>query len=186
MRKVWIGVIGLATVIGAGIGLKFLSSSDSTWLSLLADDDSPDSEYYYLVEDSINDGDSLRVRRCGEECEELDIQLCGIDAPEQNETWGMESRDHLRALIEQGRGVAVGEYYEALIVLSVEKGRDGHTVAEVFVPTSNGEIHLNSQMLLDGYAYHDASSSQRCPNYTSLMRAEIIAQTEQLGVWSEQ
>lgn len=185
MRKVWIGGIVLA-IIGAGIGLKFLFGSAFPWFSLMADEDSPDSEYYYLVEGSVDDGDSLQVRRCGEECEELDIQLCGIDVPEKNLAWGMESRDHLRSLIEQGRGVAVGEYDEVLIVLPIEKTRDGQTVAEVFVPTSSGEIHLNSQMVLDGYAYHDASSSQRCPNYTSLMRAEAIAQTEQIGVWSEQ
>lgn len=30
-----------------------------------------DSEYYQLVEGSVYDGDTLRVKRCGEQCEEL-------------------------------------------------------------------------------------------------------------------
>lgn len=72
--------------------------------------------------------------------EELKIRLCGIDAPEKDQQFGIESRDHLRSLID--RGIEDGR----LIVLPVEQDRYGRTVAEIFVPMvdTEEEIHLTS------------------------------------------
>ncbi|MEM9814990.1 MAG: thermonuclease family protein [Cyanobacteria bacterium P01_D01_bin.6] len=141
----------------------------------------PDSEVYRLVEGSVYDGDTLRVKRCGEQCEELKIRLCGIDAPEKDQAMGIESRDHLRSLIDQG--IEDGR----LIVLPVEQDRYGRTVAEIFVPVAGqeAEIHLTSQMVLDGYAYHYERYSGGCPNGQILAGAEEQALSRSSGVWAD-
>ncbi|MEO0374190.1 MAG: thermonuclease family protein [Cyanobacteria bacterium P01_A01_bin.17] len=138
----------------------------------------PDSEVYRLVEGSVYDGDTLRVKRCGEQCEELKIRLCGIDAPEKDQAMGIESRDHLRFLIDQGDGT--------LVVLPVEQDRYGRTVAEIFVPVvgQETEIHLTSQMVMDGYAYHYERYSGGCPNGQLLAGVEEQARSQSVGVWS--
>ena len=138
----------------------------------------PDSEVYRLVEGSVYDGDTLRVKRCGERCEELKIRLCGIDAPEMDQPMGTQARDHLRSLLNQGDGT--------LIVLPVEQDRYGRTVAEIFVPVvhEEKEIHLTTQMVMDGYAYHYSRYSGGCPNGQVLAGAEEQAKEQHLGVWT--
>jgi len=91
---------------------------------------------------------------------------------------GIEARDHLRSLINQGDGT--------LIVLPVEEDQYGRTVAEIFVPVvgQEAEIHLTSQMVVDGYAYHYAQYSDGCPNGFVLAGAEEQARSRQLGVWA--
>lgn len=147
--------------------------------SLNSSESMPDSELYYLVEGSVHDGDTLRVQRNGEE---LKIRLCGIDAPEIEQQFGIESREHLRSLIDQG--IDDGR----LIVLPVEQDQYGRTVAEIFVPMENTqeEIHLTSQMVADGYAYHYERYSGGCPNGQVLAGAEEQARSQSAGVWSNQ
>ena len=139
----------------------------------------PASEYYWLVEGSVYDGDTLRVKRCGEQCEELKIRLCGIDAPEKDQALGIEARDHLRSLISQGDG--------SIIVLPIETDRYGRTVAELFVPVVGveEEIHINSQMTLDGFAYHYEQYSDSCLNQDAIARGEAMAKATRTGVWMD-
>lgn len=132
------------------------------------------TEWYQLVEGSVYDGDTLRVARGNEE---LKIRFCGIDAPEIKQAGGKASRDHLRGLIAQGDG-SIG-------VVPIEKDRYGRTVADLFVMRSNGsEIHLNSQMLLDGHAYHYAQYSGNCPQPELLVQAEEIGKSNNAGLWA--
>ena len=89
--------------------------------------------------------------------EELKVRFCGIDVPEKNQQLGVESRDHLRSLIAQGDGTGY--------LIPIETNRYERTVAEPFVPLGGDkEIHLNSQMVMDGYAYHYEQYSDSCPN----------------------
>lgn len=125
------------------------------------------------MEGSIYDGDTLRVT---DGREEIKIRFCGIDAPEKDQAGGIESRDHLRSLVAKGDG--------NIIVVPVETDRYGRTVAELFVPVGGKEeIHLNSQMLMDGQAYHYEQYSSSCPNGSTFMRAEEMAKEQSLGVW---
>lgn len=142
-------------------------------------DNFPDSEYWQLVEGIVYDGDTLRVKRCEEQCEELKIRLCGKDAPEKDQALGIEARDHLQSLIDQGDGT--------VIVLPVEQDRDDRTVAELFVPVvgREEEIHLNSQMTYDGYAYHYEQYSDSCPNQSAIALGEERARAERAGVWMD-
>ena len=135
----------------------------------------PDSEYWHLVEGSIYDGDTLRVQRDGQE---IKIRLCGIDAPEIEQPLGIESRDHLQSLLDQGDGT--------VIVLPIEKDQYDRTVAELFVPVVDREeeIHINSQMTYDGYAYHYEQYSDSCPNQGAIILGEERAKSENLGVWA--
>ena len=123
------------------------------------------SELCSLKPGSVYDGDTIRVF-CGNE--ELRIRFCGIDAPEIDQPEGIASRDHLRELIALGGG--------DLYVIRVESDRYGRTVAELFTPTPDGgEIHLNTQMIIDGHAWNWTQYSQRCPNAQSYQVAESIA-----------
>ncbi|MEM9807595.1 MAG: thermonuclease family protein [Cyanobacteria bacterium P01_D01_bin.56] len=135
---------------------------------------SQSTEWYQVVEGSIYDGDTLRVERGSRE---LKIRLCGIDAPEIKQAVGIESREHLRSLVAQGDG-AIG-------VVPIEKDRYERTVADLFVIRPDGsEIHLNSQMVVDGMAYHYEKYSSSCPQPDVLVRAEGRAKERSVGVWA--
>jgi endonuclease YncB( thermonuclease family) len=112
--------------------------------------------------------------------EELKIRLCGIDGFEIEQAMGTESRDHRRSLIDQGFDDG------RLIVLPVEQDQYDRTVAEIFVPMENTEeeIHLTSQMVIDGYAYHYERYSDGCPNGQFLAGAEEQARSQGSGVWA--
>lgn len=131
------------------------------------------TEWYQVVEDSIYDGDTLRVERDGQE---LKIRMCGIDSPELKQAGGIEAREHLRSLVAQGDG-AIG-------VVPIEKDRYGRTVSDLFVIRPDGsEIHLNSQMVADGYAYHYKQYSDSCPQPVVLDIAEKQAEAAGAGLW---
>ena len=122
------------------------------------------SELCQLKPGSVYDGDTIRMYcRDGEHR----VRFCGIDAPEMDQPGGVESRDHLRKLIALGGG--------DLYVIRAESDRYGRTIAELFVPTPNGDIHLNSQMIADGHAWNWTQYSQRCPNAAAYTAAENVA-----------
>lgn len=136
--------------------------------------DGQNTEWYQVVEGSIYDGDTLRVARNGRE---LKIRFCGTDSPEIEQPGGIEARDHLRSLVAQSDG-AIG-------VVPIEKDRYGRTVADLFVMLDDGsEIHLNSQMVADGMAYHYEKYSSSCPQPDVLVRAEEMAKEQSAGVWA--
>ena len=130
-------------------------------------------EHHRIVEGSVYDGDTLRVT---DGKSETKLRFCGIDAPEKNQTGGIESRDHLRSLIARGDG--------SVTVVPIETDRYGRTVAELFIPVGGEEeIHLNTQMVLDGHAYHYAQYSSTCPNKDAIARAEERAKAQSIGLW---
>ena len=73
-----------------------------------------------------------------------------------------------------------------MVVVPVEVDRYGRTIAELFIPIGDEEeIHLNSQMVLDGHAYHYARYSSSCPNKNAIARAEAMAKERSIGLWAE-
>jgi endonuclease YncB( thermonuclease family) len=131
-------------------------------------------EEWQVKPGSIYDGDTLSVVRGNEE---LKIRFCGIDAPEKKMPMGVESRDHLRSLVEIGNG--------ELLLIPVEKDRYGRTVAEVYVKDSRSTaINLNVQMVRDGYAWHYEKYSGNCPIRSEFAVAQELAQKESLGIWN--
>ncbi|MGB3495210.1 MAG: thermonuclease family protein [Elainellaceae cyanobacterium] len=147
--------------------LKLLPQTDAPAVQ------SPSSDLWQVVPDSVYDGDTLRVMRNGEE---LKIRFCGIDAPEKDQALGVQSRDHLRSLIDQSNN--------SVRILTVERDRYGRTVAEVMGVLGESEMNLNAQMVADGMAYHYAQYSGNCPSQSAIVEAEAIAQEARVGVWA--
>lgn len=132
------------------------------------------SQHLWLVPGSIHDGDTLRVT---DGLKETKLSLCGIDAPEKDQLMGISARDHLRSLVAQGDGGQI-------ITMPIEKDRYGRMIADIFVLAGEEEIHVNSQMVMDGYAYHYEPYSDSCPQPAVLIMAEDIAKEQLAGVWS--
>ncbi len=98
--------------------------------------------------------------------EEKEVHLCGISTPNP-----AASKAHLRQLISQNTN-------NRIILVAVESDRPS-LVAEAFLPTDSPEaeleIHLNTQMLLDGMAIVDDGSVGGCPNGSLYRAAEAEA-----------
>ncbi len=87
----------------------------------------------WSVTDVIS-GDRFLVERKGQE---LEVKLCGISASKG-------AKEYLRSLISQGDG---------WVILDRVSKQEGLTVAEVFLQRHDEqEIHLNTEMLMDGTA----------------------------------
>lgn len=170
--KVWLILPLLLTVLMAGTKLFPRFTYQMLAALRLAN---TNSQHYQLVESGIEDGDSLRVTDGNKE---VNIQLCGVDAPELGQELGTDAREHLKKLALQGQG--------HIILVSAGPSGNGQTLAEVFVPTGNGdeEIHLNSQMLADGMAYLYPKNLDSCSNGGRFAIAEDIAKQTSLGIWA--
>ena len=130
------------------------------------------SQHYTLLSESVIDGTTLVVFD-GQEKKE--VHLCGIVAPES-----ATSKAHLRQLLSQSTD-------NRIILTAVESDHPG-LIAEAFLPTDSLEagleIHLNTQMLLDGMAVVDNSSVDGCPNGSRYRAAEAEAKQRAVGLWS--
>lgn len=130
------------------------------------------SQYYELPNESVIDGTTLVVL---DGQEEKEVHLCGIATPEP-----ATSKAHLRQLLSQST-------YNRIILLSAESDRPD-LMAEAFLPTDSPEagleIHLNTQMLLDGMAVVDDGSVDSCPNGSRYRAAEAEAKQQAVGLWS--
>jgi micrococcal nuclease len=133
------------------------------------------SEHWQVKPGSIYDGDTLRVQRG---TEEMKVRFCGIDAPEKQQALGTKARDYLRSLVARGDG--------SVVVVPVERDRYGRMVAELFIMLSGErEIHLNSEMVAAGMAFHYAQYSGNCPNQRAIVMAEEMAKEQRRGVWAD-
>ena len=91
------------------------------------------AEKWQVKPGSIYDGDTLRVVRGNEE---LKIRFCGIDAPEKKMSMGVESRDHLRSLVDLGNG--------ELMLVPIEKDRYGRTWRMTTILKLKGHIDFKA------------------------------------------
>lgn len=119
----------------------------------------------------VADGDTLTVNLDGKETK---IRLCGIDAPEQAQPFGKQSKAFLQKLT-LDKEVAITE---------IEQDRYGRTVAEVFV-LGNSERFVNGDLVQVGLAYHYEKYSGDCPNKEVIITAEAIAKQKRAGVWAK-
>ena len=130
------------------------------------------SQYYTLPNESVIDSTTLLVL---DGQEEKEVHLCGIATPEPT-----ASKAHLRQLLSQSAD-------NRIILVAAESDRPG-LIAEAFLPTDSPEteleIHLNTQMLLDGMAVVDDGSVDGCPNGSRYRAAEAEAKQQAIGLWS--
>ena len=135
---------------------------------------SSSSHHYQLVEGSISDGESLQAT---DGRKKVNVKLCGISTSELGESKAADAQTHLQQLAWKGDGQIV------LVFADLDSNRQ--QLAEVFVPTAGEEVHLNTQMLVDGMAYLDLPEASICPNGSRLAVAQDIAKQEAVGVWSQ-
>jgi len=157
-------------LIGVAVIISGCNSVKSENLSL-----SNKSGFAQLKPKSVYDGDTFRVIKNGEE---IKIRMACIDAPEKKQELGIASRDYLRSLLNKNPN--------KLII--VERGIDrfGRTIAEVFIPTGNGdeEIPVNGLMIKSGMAHFYSQFARNCSdNADQYAQLEKEAQRSRLGVW---
>jgi|GEM_PF-2744358 len=103
---------------------------------------------------AVIDGDTLEVY-LGEK--QKTVNLCGIDAPELDEPLGMEAQEVLQSLVYRDGG--------QVHLVMTGRGEDGAVVAEAWFLSMPGEeeIHINSEMLVQGMAVADPSNCHALP-----------------------
>ncbi|MHC5676596.1 thermonuclease family protein [Nostoc sp.] len=138
----------------------------------------PDSEEWQVIR--VSDEDTIVVRQM--DGQEKKLRLCGVDSPEirhnkqPGQPLGLESKANLQRLVDEVEG--------RVLVTPVESDRYGRTVAEVFSSKNGVEKNFNSEQVLVGLAVVYPQYVKKCPNGDVFLRAEAIAQSGHLGVWS--
>ena len=137
----------------------------------------PESEPAAVI--NVHDGDTLTVQLGWQK---VKVRLCGIDAPELDQPFGVQSRDNLRSLL-----ASAGN--QVVLYIS-DTDRYGRKVAELYVPAHNpqqpeAEKLLNDEQLLAGMASVYTQYASRCPNESGFAKLEAVAKQERRGVWSE-
>ncbi len=126
---------------------------------------------YEVVPNSIDDGDTLKVR-AAELNTILEIRLACVDAPELKQPMGEESRNYLRSILNRGGN--------KIKVQPITVNSYGRTVAQLW----NGNGLIQSQMAIAGMAYKYEQYKKDCPNWRSIESAQAFAQEARLGVWA--
>lgn len=131
---------------------------------------------YTLIPGSIRTGDTFMV---SDGQQEIEIKLCGIAAPEVSQGLGEAAREHLGSLFSQSDG--------PMILADISVDEEGRTIAEAFLPIADSEeeIHLNSQMVMDGMAQVHPAEVSACQNAGPMRIAEQLAREKKRGLWSE-
>lgn len=114
----------------------------------------------------VYDGDTFTL--VTETGDEYKIRIVGIDAPERQQKFGIESRDYARDLI---NGKQVSVYSES---------KDRYNRILSIVITEEGD-HFNYEMVLNGYAWHYATYS----NDSFLEAAQKEAKRSRKGLWAD-
>jgi endonuclease YncB( thermonuclease family) len=117
----------------------------------------------------VTDGDTLTLVTA--DLQKYVVRLAGIDAPERNQPFGSESRDHLTALTLD----------KAATVESRKQDRYGRLVGKVVVEG----VDVNLALLRAGLAWHytEYQSEQSVVDLYRYAAEELIARTAKRGLW---
>ena len=126
----------------------------------------------------VVDGDTIHVK--DEAGKKFKVRLTGIDAPEQNQPYGLASTYHLRGLLlnkivllkskpKKGKPYSVDKYKRVLAKIVLD-GRD-----------------INLSQVLSGYAWHFKryQNQQSRSDRELYSQAELHAKENNLGLWRE-
>jgi rare lipoprotein A (peptidoglycan hydrolase) len=120
---------------------------------------------------AVPNADALTVWSGGKQ---LQLRLCGIDAPELTQPGGKQAQAFLKHLLEQGQQV------EFIPV----RQQSSYLIAEVFVSaagnSSTAPLFVNQELVQSGSAYVYQPYVQECPHQQALVEAETLARP-QLG-----
>lgn len=126
---------------------------------------------YDVVNNSIYDGDTLRVL---EGSKELKVRFACIDAPEMAQEFGESSRKYLQSLLEQNNDRV------ALDITNTD--RYGRAIAVVYLPS--GEP-VQTLQVINGYAYPYPRYKDDCPIWSSIIEAESKARNNRVNIYSK-
>jgi endonuclease YncB( thermonuclease family) len=174
LNRIYIAV--LFALLGVAVVVNRSPQTLSHMISWLLPTAPGKSQHYEMAAERTIDGDTLAVINGRGS---IEIDLCGIKAADQTEAVAAASKDTLRRLVSRGRGSQV------TLVFTDAKPQN-RQMAEAFLPTANAdaEIHLSSQMLLEGMATVDPQSVDSCPNGSRLRVAEAEAKQQAAGLWA--
>lgn len=162
LNKIYISVsLSIFTLSGCAKSFSQVALNESPLMS----------EQWQVVR--VSDGDTITVRQ-GQR--EMKIRFCGVDSPEKAQPLGKESKANLQRLVDEVGG--------KVSVVSIESDRYGRTVAEIFSSKNGVEKNFNEEQLSSGNAYLYKQYAGKCPSKLAFEKAEAIAQSKKLGVWS--
>ena len=134
---------------------------------------SPDGRQYRLVR--VSDGDSFELK--DDENHTLRVRLYGVDAPEGNQRFGRESREHLLDLLKN----------TPLRMKAMYKDQYQRTVAIVYLCDGKGfdERSVNQQQVQAGMAwvYDSFCKEDVCGTWKI---EEALAKKQKLGLWKDE
>ncbi len=134
---------------------------------------SPDGRQYRLVR--VSDGDSFELK--DDENRTLRVRLYGVDAPEGNQRFGRESREHLLDLLKNS----------PLCMKTMYKDNYQRTVAIVYLCDNDGidERSVNQRQVQSGMAWvYDYFCKIDLCNTWKL--EEAMARKQKLGLWQDE
>ncbi len=113
---------------------------------------------------AVSDGDTATVQT--KEGERIIVRFQGIDAPENDQEYGRESREKLTALI-------LGKKVRVTVI-----GKDHYkrTLGHVYL----GKRRICTEMVAGGYAWH---YERYAPDDTELAKAQCQARAARNGLW---
>ena len=123
----------------------------------------PSDDTYRVL--SVSDGDTVTINDHGEKRK---LRLYGIDAPEKDQEYGMESRQYLYDRI-QGKDINID---------FISKDRYGRDISIIYI---NGE-NINETMVKEGYAWWYKEYSKKDVQYKIY---EQKARFGEKGLWSK-
>jgi endonuclease YncB( thermonuclease family) len=121
----------------------------------------------------VHNGDTIRVLCGGVESR---IRFACIDSREINQPGGIEDRNYLRALLNQGSNqvrvetVKKDRYGRTIVLVWTNRGRDWELVQKLMAETGHG------------FAYHQYKND--CKSWDTVLKAEEEARQQKLGVWA--
>lgn len=120
---------------------------------------------------SVTDGDTLRVAPCGDRSAVVAVRLYGIDAPEKDQTGGIEAGLALKALAPVGTEVEI---------VPMDFDHYGRVVGLLM---ANG-VCANTQMIETGHAwvYERYCQASMCRGWR---KSQELAIKRGQGLWSE-
>ena len=122
----------------------------------------PSDDTYRVL--SVSDGDTVTINDHGEKRK---LRLYGIDAPEKDQEYGMESRQYLYDRI-QGKDINID---------FISKDRYGRDISVIYM---NGD-NINEAMVKEGYAWWYQDYAKEDLQYREY---EKKAREDRKGLWS--
>ncbi|NEQ61790.1 MAG: thermonuclease family protein [Moorea sp. SIO4A1] len=101
-----------------------------------------------------------------------------LTPPEKAQLLGIESRDHLRKVLEDGR--------MKVKVDAITTDRYGRTVAELWVNRGDDWSLVQSIQSSDGMVWGYEAYKSDCPNWDAIVSTQRRAQSARIGVWAGQ